>query len=259
MFAFNRKSNETESGSSSNREYQICQESLDALNLSSIREALSTDAKNSNDHSNSWGSVTCGSEASAPALTDCSSRSSLTDLDISIDQDDYGYGFHEFKDLPATPTGQQQHYLTPLSSPFVDSPARKKQTPQHAYLPRVLQQQSSQSRSVSFSGIEEVFGESSSCDREQDESPLSIIHPRTPMNQYYSSFKKTSSHYGTTTSHPALPPQRLAYPPLATKLRRKPQLQPRRSALKKQSDEGCVEYPVSPKILWYGGPLKTKG
>ena len=258
MFAFDRnarKSSQTESCSCNNLEYQICQESLDALNLRSIREALSIDAKSSNDHSNSWGSVTSGSEASAPALTDCSSRSSLTDLDISIDQDDYGYGFHDFKDLPATPTGQQQ-YLTPLSSPAVDSPSRKKQTPQHAYLPRILQHQSSQSRSVSFSGIEEVFGESSCRDGEQDESTernaFGIIHPRTPVHQYYYSSKKPSHHQ-------ALPPRRLAYPPLATKPRRTPQLQPRRSALKKQIDEGCLEYPVSPKILWYGAPTKTKG
>lgn len=238
---------------------QIYQESLDALNLSSLREALSS--RNTKNSSNSCESVTSGSEASAPALTDCSSRSSLTDLDLSIDEDDYGYGFHEFKDLPATPTGEQQGYLTPLSSPFVNSSLRS-QSPQSSYIPRILQQKSPQTRSVSFSGIEEVFDDSGgSCVVEEDEGTddqrgaLGIAAPpRTPVHQYY--YPSTKHHSG---SHQALPPlssQRLAHPPLATKPRRNPHLLPRRSALKKQTNEGqpCLVHPVSPKILWYGSP-----
>ena len=232
MFENDGKTTKTESStSSSSGVCEICRESLDALNLRTAREALST--------SKSWNSVSCGSEASTPALTDCSSRSSLTDLlDLSIDQDDYG--FHDFKDPPTTPTGQP--YLAPLSSPG------KVRNQSLAYLPSVLGQQSPQSRSVSFSGIEEIFGDGSDEIEHESDTKGGLVYPTTPIHQWYSSKDSDKLH-----QHP----QRLAYAPVATKPRRKPQLQPRRSALKKPDDSQLnsgltrLEYPVSPKILWY--------
>lgn len=194
-----------------------------------------------------------GSEASTQALSECSSRSSLTeDLgETSSVGDQDGYDFHrEFRDPVSTPTGFSLPYLFP-SSTFDRGGVRSQP---FSYLPGVLQRQSSQSRSVSFSSTEEIFG----CDNDdeidkKDRHHGDVLFPKTPVHQFYASKRSYRSNLG---------PERSACPPLATKPHGKAyQRQPQRSALKKDDTRSInvatgltspLEYPLSPKMLWYG-------
>ena len=196
-------------------------------------------------------SFTSSSEESTPGLTDCSSRSSFQDFDhLSIDD------YEEFKDalehIPATSAATAEG----------DPPAI-------ACIPRILMPHP---RTVSFSGVEEVYGE-----REVDISSSSASRPssaykvpKTPYTRWHTS----SKHHEPISSHRMQKPPKvpiysssplLTSPPapFSTKNMFLPpdqQLQ-RRSTLKKSSklrrhEEWCeaalIHPPRSPQLMWYG-------
>ncbi|CAB9507859.1 expressed unknown protein [Seminavis robusta] len=169
-------------------------------------------------------------DSAAPALTDCSSRSSSQDLDLSVVE-----GFEYFKDPQASP---DKRYLKRVEKDE-DGP----KTPV-SYLPSVLRRPSP--RSVSFSGVETVFELDDTAKNQVQEKDNGLVYPKTPVNEWYAKGSSAKGH---------LPPGRHALPPLATTgTYRRPHLQPRRSALKKPEQGFAgreIQIPVSPKITWY--------
>lgn len=170
------------------------------------------------------------SEESAPALTDCSSRSSFQDLDhLSVGD------FDEFKDaLDHVPSDQ-------------DPPAM-------SCIPRILRPQP---RTVSFAGLDEVF------DEQHCRKPC-YRQPKTPMPVWYPSSKHASkiSSLGkppripTYNSSPLLtsPPAPYASGNIFLQ-----EPQQRYSAFPKShacsNDSWCeaavVQPPSSPQLTWY--------
>jgi len=182
---------------------------------------------------NSFSSSNC-SEGPAPALTDCSSRSSFQDLDLSVDVDDDEYD--EFKDALTSP-----QELEEAASILDDGPLH--------YLPSVLRPQ--QPRCVSFAGTEEILGE-----REETQAPPRLVSPSTPAIQWYAS---KGSNQDRLPSHYS-PHVMTAHPPLcsAPKRHTKSLSRPRKPALKKQSDaahhsdaSAWEQLPMSPPLRWY--------
>lgn len=181
----------------------------------------------------SWSSLSGSSEDPTVAITDCSSRTSLQDLDLSFEES-------EFKDpLPSPEPG----YWRLLN----ESEEWKKN--RHPFLPSVLTRSP---RAVSFSGVEEVHV----YDEDADEG---IRLPKTPAIQWYGS---SSSQLRQPTYQHQLPllssTSATRKPPLA------PKLQPRRSALKKSETTKVrsssttpplqfprLEQPASPKVTYY--------
>lgn len=183
----------------------------------------------------SWQSLAGFSEASTVSLTDCSSRSSLQDLDLSFEEG-------ELKDhLPSPAPG----YWRPLSEE--EGPRKNR----HPFLPSVL---TKSPRAVSFSSIEEVHVYSEGVDEHRRQ-----VLPKTPAIQWYTS--KASSHGPRPTKHhvPILtsgsPMRKPPLPPM--------RLQPKRSALKKPESVSRTrnlssppklpspQYPSSPKVTYY--------
>jgi hypothetical protein len=208
----------------------ISQESLEAL--VNVGDGGSDGSFPSGKGWNPFAFLSDAQQESTPALTVCSSRSSLQDLDSSVDD-----GFDYFRD--------QQHSI---ELPYLNDEGSN--TP-GSYLPSVLRRSSP--RSVSFSGIETVFGAEETV--AADESQTVLRYPKTPSIEWYSSSGGSSQRTLQGTTLP-----RHAFPPLASSSRRNPQLQPRRSALKKQDRGGgsvpgtevsFIHIPLSPKITWY--------
>lgn len=213
----------------SERHTTISQESLEAL--VNVGDGISGGTFPSGEGWNPFAYFSGEHQESTPALTDCSSRSSLQDLDLSVDD-----GYEYFRDPQPSPDLPYIHE---------DGP----NTPR-SYLPSVLVRSSP--RSVSFSGIETIFGADDEATA-TDESHSVLRYPTTPSIEWYSS--KGSSQ---RTLQGTL--QRRAFPPLVCSPRHNPQLQPRRSALKKQDRAGgsvssteasFIQIPSSPKITWY--------
>lgn len=180
--------------------------------------------------SKSCNSLAASSEDSTHALTDCSSRTSLQDLDLSFEES-----------LPSPALG----YWKP-----VEDDVRKGR---HPFLPSVLRKPPQTSRVVSFSSVEVVFG--------GEEQLSGMVTPKTPSIDWY------ASRGASQTLHESRQHESRQHVPVysSESPHRKPPLprqqQPRRSALKKPDSRTreasspfqfpSLHQPYSPKITWY--------
>lgn len=198
----------------------VSRESLEALGFGadSQHKQYLTPSKSCN-------SLAASSEDSTHALTDCSSRTSLQDLDLSFEES-----------LPSPAPG----YWKPVE----EDDARKGR---HPFLPSVLRKPPQTSRVVSFSSVEVVFG--------GDEQFSGIITPKTPSVDWYAS-RGASQVPPECRQH--VPVYSSGSPYRKAPL---PRQQPRRSALKKTESRTrevgspfqfpSLHQPYSPKITWY--------